>query len=347
MFTNEIRPYKSNAYHRHKSCDALRVAHMCVLDVESGGFHGLESRLNLPAFLIGQDSAFGTVEAYENLQFRDTVGVFDSAAGKIDILAFVKKKLMEEFLLPDPEVIEEPPCTYPLTGGRPDNPEVLPYTDIIPDTSAVQPSYPFLTYELPVSHETIDTVRSKKEDEPLHDFLSLFPIGISPFGEQAENQRKGNPFVCYAQHKDIDVEVPELPVGAVHAQHKPRLDWEQSENHTCDNIKVKNILGEESLKPSEIGILFDRCRHGVRQLMEADSLYDAERMEKIRHELYTRQIHRFSKMCLHNREDLINFDQVLGSSSFHGEKSANFSFKLLIFRDFCKYNRLNFRCLTA
>ena len=81
MFANEIRPYKSNAYHRHKSCDALRVAHVGLLDVESGGFHGLESRLNLPAFLIGQDSTFGTAEAYEDLQFRDSVGVFYPATG--------------------------------------------------------------------------------------------------------------------------------------------------------------------------------------------------------------------------------------------------------------------------
>ena len=50
MFSNEIRPYKSYAHHRHKSCDAFRVAHMGVLDVEAGGFHGLEGRLDLPAF---------------------------------------------------------------------------------------------------------------------------------------------------------------------------------------------------------------------------------------------------------------------------------------------------------
>ena len=76
IFANEIRPYKSHAYHRHKSCDALHVAHVGLLDVESGGLHGLEGSLDLPAFLIGQDSTFWTVEAYENLQFRDSVGVF-------------------------------------------------------------------------------------------------------------------------------------------------------------------------------------------------------------------------------------------------------------------------------
>ncbi len=92
MFTNEIRPYNSHADHRHKSCDALRVAHVGVLDVEAGGFHGLEGRLDLPAFPISQDSTLGTVETYEDLQFRDTVGVLDPASGKIDILTFVNKE---------------------------------------------------------------------------------------------------------------------------------------------------------------------------------------------------------------------------------------------------------------
>lgn len=52
-------------------------------------------------------------------------------------------------------------------------------------------------------------------------------------------------------------------------------------------------------------------------------------------------------MLLHNREDLVNFDQVLGISSLHGEKSPNFFFKLLILKDFAKYHQLKFRYLTA
>ena len=150
----------------------------------------------------------------------------------------MKEEFVEELLLSDPEVIEEPPCTYPLTGGRLDNPEVLPDTDVVPDTSAVQPSDLFLAYELPVGHQAIDTVRSEKTDEPLHDFPSFHPVGISPFWEKTENQRKGNPFVCHAQHEDIDVEVPELPVGTVHAQHKFRLYGQQRENQAGDNVEV-------------------------------------------------------------------------------------------------------------
>ncbi len=41
-------------------------------------------------------------------------------------------------------------------------------------------------------------------------------------------------------------------------------------------------------------------------------------MDNICHLLYIDKIHCFSKMFLHNREDLVNFDQVLGISSFHG-----------------------------
>lgn len=320
---------------------------MGVLDVEAGGFHGLEGRLDLPAFLIGHDSAFRMVEAYENLQFRDPVGVFYPASGKIDILLLVKKELIIESLLSDPEVVEEPACTYPLAGGRLDNPEVLTDTDVIPDASGVQPSYPFFSDELPVGHQAIDTIRSEKADEPLHDFLSLLPVGIATFREKTENQREGNPLVCHAKHQYVDVEFPELPVGTVHAQHESSLDRKQRENHAGDNVEVKNILGEESLKPSKVGSLVYGCRHRIGKFVETDRLHHAQSVEEQRHELYACQIHTLSKMLLHNREDLVNFERVLGISSFHGEKSPNFSFKLLIFRDFYKYNRLEFRCLTA
>lgn len=280
MFANEIHPYKSNAHHRYKSCDAFRVAHVGVLDVEAGGFHGLESRLNLPASLIGQDSTFRTVEAYEDLQFRNSVGVLFPAPGKIDIFTLVKEELIVEFLFSYPEVIEEPPCPYSLASGRLDNPEVLPDTYVIPDAPAIQPSNPFLSDELHVSDQTVDAVLSEKADEPFHDFLTFFPIGIASFRKKTENQRESDSLVCHAQHQYVDVELSELPVGAVHAQNEFCLDRQQRENHADDDVEV-------------------------------------------------------------------NFDQVLGSSNFHGEKSPNFSFKLLIFRDFYKYNQLKFRCLTA
>jgi len=55
--------------------------------------------------------------------------IFDSATGKIDILPFVKKELMEEFHRTDLQVIEQPPGTDSFTGGWLDNPEVMTYSD--------------------------------------------------------------------------------------------------------------------------------------------------------------------------------------------------------------------------
>jgi hypothetical protein len=125
------------------------------------------------------------------------------------------------------------------------------------------------------------------------------------------------------------------------------MGWKKAEDHPCDEVKTQRILGKEPLESAHVGIPLNACRHSGSQLMKADSLYQAESVDYISHQLYSGKIHCFSKMFLHNREDLVNFDQVLGISSFHGEKSPNFSFKLLIFKDFCKYNHLKFRCLTA
>jgi len=54
-------------------------------------------------------------------------------------------------------------------------------------------------------------------------------------------------------------------------------------------------------------------------------------MDDVCHQLYADKIHSFPRMFLHNWEDLVNFDQLLGVSGFHGEKRSNLSFKLLTF----------------
>ena len=105
-------------------------------------------------------------------------------------------------------------------------------------------------------------------------------------------------FIGYNQHKDIDIEFSELPGGAVHTEHNTVLYRKQRKNHTGYDIKVKNVLGEESLKSSEVGVLVDSSRHRVWRLMEAHYLHYIECMEKQRHKLYTYQIHIFSKNAL-------------------------------------------------
>lgn len=84
----------------------------------------------------------------------------------------------------------------------------------------------------------------------------------------------------------MSIELSELPVGAIHAQHKTGLDRKQRENHTGYYVKVKNILGKESLETSEVGIPVDSRRHRISQFVEADSLHHTECVEQQRHKFY-------------------------------------------------------------
>ena len=224
MLTNEIRPYERNADHCEKPCDPLGVAQVRVFDVEAGGFHGPECGLDFPSSFIGGYPLFGTIVADENLKFRYTVRVLDAASGKINVFTLVKEKLVIKSLLTRLQRIEEPPCTDSLSGGRLDNPEVLQDSDIIPYMVAVEPTDPFLADEFPVGGKAINTFVTEQPNESFNDSLAFFPIGVSFLGQEAEHQRECNPLVCHAKHEDVDVEISELPVCTVHAQHQSRLD---------------------------------------------------------------------------------------------------------------------------
>ena len=339
MFTNEIRPYECNTNHCQKPCNPLSVAQVRVLNVESGGFHSPECSLDFPSPFISDDTLFGAVEADENLQFRHTVGVLDAASGEINVFPLVKEKLVIRFLLPHFQGFEEPPCTDSFPRGRLDNPEVLPDSDIIPYAIAVEPTDPFLADEFPVGDKAVNAFGTEQPDESFNDCLAFFPIGVSLFGQEAEHQRERNPLVCHAKHEDVDVENPELPVCAVHTQHQSGLDGKQREYHSCHKVKIEGVLGYESLNAAKVGIPFNRGWHCRCKFMEAYGLHHTQGMEHEGHKLYAGQIHRFSKMLLHNRKDLVNFAQVLGVSFLH-TNSGNFSLKLLNFKDFSKYNGL-------
>ena len=319
MLTNEIRPYKSHADHRKQTCDTFSVSQMGVLDVEARRFHGTECRFNLPAFFIGRYSVFRSVETDQNLKFGYPFRVLDSTSGEIDILPFMQKELVVEFLLSDFEGIEEPPRSDSFSCGGLDNPNILPNTDIVSNPVVVKPSNPLLADELAVGHKAVDAVMSKKSDEPLHDLLAFFPIGIAPFVQKTEQQWEGNAFVGDAKGEYIDVELSELPVGAVHTQNQTVLNRKQREDHPCYQVEVQGIVGDESLNAAQIGVTLNRRRHCRSQFVKAHSLHHTKCMEHISHKLNAGQIHRFSKILLHNREDLVNFDQVLGVSSLHRE----------------------------
>lgn len=218
MFTNEIRPYNGNVDHRKQTCDALSVAQVGVLDVEARRFHGSERRFNLPTFFVGRGSILRSVETNQDLKLGYPAGVLDSTSGEIDILPLVQKELVVEFLLSDFEGIKEPPCSDSFSCGGLYNPNVLPDTDVVSNPIVVEPANPLLADKLAVGHKTIDAVMSKKSDESLHYSLAFLPIGIASLVQKTKQQWKGNALVGDAEGEYIDVELSELPVGAVHTQ---------------------------------------------------------------------------------------------------------------------------------
>ena len=157
-----------------------------VTNVETRRFHGTECRFNLPAFFIGRYSVFRSVETDQNLKFGYPFRVLDSTSGEIDILPFMQKELVVEFLLSDFEGIEEPPCSNSLSCGGLYNPKVLPDTDIVSNPIVVKPANPLLADKLAVGHKAVNAVMPKKSDEPLHDILAFFPIGIAALVQKAE-----------------------------------------------------------------------------------------------------------------------------------------------------------------
>lgn len=98
----------------------------------------------------------------------------------------------------------------------------------------------------------------------------------------------------------IDIELSELPIGAVHTQNQTILNRKQREDHPCYQVKVQRIAGNESLNATQIGITLNRRGHCRSQFVKAHSLQHTKCMERISYKLNTGQIHRFSKILLHN-----------------------------------------------
>lgn len=93
----------------------------------------------------------------------------------------MQKELVVEFFLSDFKGIDEPQHSDSFSCGGLDNPNILPDTDIVSNPVVVKSANPLLADELAVGHKAVDAVMSKSSDEPLHDILAFFPIGIAPF----------------------------------------------------------------------------------------------------------------------------------------------------------------------
>ena len=240
-------------YQLYSSCISRATLHNDILVIKTS--------FNLPAFFIGRYSIFRSVETNQNLKLRNPVRVLDSTSGEIDILPFVQKELVVEFLLSDFKGIEEPPCSDSFSRGGLDNPNILPDTDIVSNPVVVKPTNPLLADKLAVGHKAIDAVISKKSNESFQDSLAFLPIGITSFVQKAEQQWKVNAFVGDAESEYIDVELSEFSICAIHTQNQTALDRKQRENHPCYQVKVQGIVSDESLNTAQIRITLNRCRH--------------------------------------------------------------------------------------
>lgn len=96
MVSDKISPCQSDAHDGDKSFDSVNLGHVCVLYVETEGFHGLEKGLDLPPLLVSDYSTFGTVIADENLKLGFSGGVPEPDACKIHIFSLHKIKFMVE-----------------------------------------------------------------------------------------------------------------------------------------------------------------------------------------------------------------------------------------------------------
>lgn len=75
MIPHKIRPYKSHTHERDEFL-ILSMYLMCILYIESRGFHDLEKSLNLPSVLVCLYGMF-------NLKFRLSVGVLKPRTDQI------------------------------------------------------------------------------------------------------------------------------------------------------------------------------------------------------------------------------------------------------------------------
>ena len=193
-----------------------------------------------------------------------------------------------------PEVIDPPPGSYALTGGRLDDPEVLPYPDVIPDATVVKPSDPFLADKLAVSDKTVNAVRS---------MLSTRPV------------------LTGSSEKII------------------RAMMSRSRTYLAKNLW--SYLRLESLS-TDVGIASASLWRLTVCTTQSAWRSNAISFIHARFILFPKCSCIIGRIWLNLTKSL-----VLGISSFHEKKRSNLLFKLLIFKDFAKYNQLNIKCLIA
>lgn len=121
--------------------------------------------------------------------------------------------------LSDSEVLESPEGLEVAAVAWLVDPEVLSDADVVADAVSVEPADPAVPDELAVGHEAVDGGLPEERDVTFHQVDPLLGVGVAFLWEEPEQQREGDTVVGDGQHKGVDVEASELPVGAVHREH--------------------------------------------------------------------------------------------------------------------------------
>jgi hypothetical protein len=101
--------------------------------------------------------------------------------------------------------------------------------------------------------------------------LTLTLATVATLAQQAPHDREGHTVISDAEHQDVEVNLPDLPVRAVQRDHELLVDGYEGEQETRERVEVDPEAGEEALQPSLVALLFRSGVQGERELGEADS----------------------------------------------------------------------------
>src|SRR5690606_31740451 len=110
--------------------------------------------------------------------------------------------------LPHLQVVEQVPGLDILLFPRAEHLEIVPYPDVVPDALPVQKPQPFLSHELPVRQEAVNTVPSEPGDEIPDKGDALPRVGVSALVQHAEAQGERHISIGHPQHQYVDASSP-------------------------------------------------------------------------------------------------------------------------------------------
>ena len=100
---------------------------------------------------------------------------------------------------------------------------------------------------------------------------SLLRVGAAFFRQQCPKKRNRHAFVVDSQIQDVDFELAQHRVGAIHTQHSGIFRGKQTGDQLGNKSFLKSHIGKEALYSAIAGEGFRRTGEGRRELRQIDS----------------------------------------------------------------------------